>query len=667
MADHARDARSSAFVVEYGQGVRGTKPKGRLRVKQTDDKVIVDTGVLRIVIPTRTGQVIESVSLDANRDGKFDASEQVAVGGAQGGPYLADDTGKRYTALLDTAPEVTVEEAGPVRAVVRIESWYVAPKDKGGQRLCKHITRLRAYQGLARVDLSHGWLMTARTAEVRFSDIGFSLDVPEARHVVLAGDPDRELYRDTISADRLRYLLQDRWNHFGVHINYNTYTFADPKRRSLKRIRMADEGYKSEGWGALRSPRGVVAVGCEDFWQNYPKEISADASRLTFHVWPGHGVDHEREPRHDEVINLYWLHESRLLNFLIAPEVSCLPVQNWHTSKYFMHFAKRADAMGLMKTHEVKLSFFPPDTPSESLRPRMRALRRPNVVCADPAAMVDSGVFGPIAVRDPKRYPEAERALDLALRCDDRWEKMNRAWGMFIFGGGHSRFERGQQRFGIYRVWRNMHHGNPRTPWLLFFRSGDLFFFRRALRNTRKVIDLGMCHYVRKEPSREDFSGWQTKTVGGCTTTRGWSRGTRADAPATTTSTGEAGVRELHRHALRPYSGGEVPHGNAARGVGTRTERGPPARGHDHAALLHVSVRDREQVVPGLREGDGLQPVQERRVGPPGAAVPAEGVAEAGACRAPSRLSRHLRELVHLRAVLQLAEREGGADASIRL
>ena len=330
----------------------------------------------------------------------------------------------------------------------------------------------------------------------------------------------------------------------------------------------------------MRSPRAVVAVGCEDFRQNYPKEISADADRLTFHVWPGHGVDHHREPKHDEVVNLYWLHESRLLNFYVPPEVACLPVENWHTSKYFLHFAKRANAMGLMKTHEVKWVFFAPGQTNASIRPHVCAALRPTVVGVDPTAMVQSGVFGSLAARNPERHPEVERALDLAVRAEDRWEKMHRTWGMFIFGGGYSRVDYGQHRFGIYRVWRNMHHGNPRTPWLLFFRSADPFFFLRSIRNTRKVLDLGMCHYVRREPRAEEFDGWQSKTVGGLHDYKGlvpWNAGGRSGDYNSMTDfmlyytyfTGNAQGRETALKWWRAVTRWVRPGGTSRSGAGT--------------------------------------------------------------------------------------------------
>lgn len=529
IARHEEGQREKPYFLEYGPGVKRAKaPVSPVRLEEAKDKIIIAAGPMQVVVPKLTGQVIEAVYVDRNGDGKFDEAERVALAGKDGGPYLVDDNSNRYAAVADAKPSIVIEECGPVRAVVRIESWYVG---QGGEKLCKHITRLRVYAGQRRVDLSHSWLMTAHTPEARLADIGFALDVPEAKYLAFAGDNNQDLYTEAISPDTLRYILQDRWNHFGIHMNYQMSSYFDPKRRSLRKMRMVDEGAYSEGFGALRSEKAVVAVGGEDFWQNYPKEISAVGRRLTFHVWPGHGVDSNREVMPDEVNNLYWLHESRLLNFSVPTEVSNLPEKNWHTSKYFLHFSRNADAMGVMKTHEIKWLFADAVLDNAALRSQMRGALAAPVAIVDPKAMVDSGVFGPITVRDPKKDPEIEQMLDLALRADDHLEKMNRTYGMFIFGGEYTSYDTIEQRYDIYRAWCSQHHGVPRTAWLLYARSGDPFFFRRGLRNTRDVMDLGMCHYVRIEPKPGEFDGWQSKTVGGLHDYKGlvpWNAGGRA-------------------------------------------------------------------------------------------------------------------------------------------
>ncbi len=528
-AQHRRGVPETRYALEYGTAVRAAAPPAPLQVTESKAGLTIVTGPLRVLVPKTTGQVIGEVAYDTNGDGQFAADEVVAAGETEGGPYLVDDTGKRYLAVLDAGPEVIVEERGPERAVVRIESWYAAAD---GGKLCKHITRLRAYRGLARLDLSHGWLMTAQSEEVRFSDIGFAVRVPGAQRIALAGDPDQLLFTDVTSPTVTRYLLQDQWGHYGIHMNYRETHFADPRGRSLVRTRMVAEGAKSEGWGLLANPRAGVAVGCEDFWQNYPKEVSVQSDRLTFHVWPAHGTDRPRPLRADELNSLYWLHEARLLNFVVPPEVVNFPERNWHTTKYFMNLAKLPDAVGTMKTHEIKLVFFPAGKRNADLRQELRAALQPTLAAVDPVAMAGSGVFGALSVRDPVRHPAEERALDASVRNEAQLEELNRAYGMFVFGDGFSGYDFTEHRFDVYRNWRNTHHGCNRTPWVLFFRSGDPFMLRRGLRNARRVMDGGLCHYINpaRTPAAGELDGWLVKVVGGMHDYKGyvpWNAGGR--------------------------------------------------------------------------------------------------------------------------------------------
>ena len=514
VAAHRKGRPESRYVLEYGSAVRRAAVPAPVQVAQSDDALAITTGPMRVLVPRKNGRVIEKVFLDLNGNGIFEGDEVAAEAGPAGGPHQVDDAGRRYTAALDTEPEVVVEERGPVRAVVRIESWYEA---EDGRRLCKQITRLHAYRGLARLDLSHGWLMTVRSEDARFADIGFSLAVPGARRLALAGESDQMLFTDTASPSISRYLLQDGWGHFGIHMNFRETPFADPRQRSYLRTRMAAEGARSEGWGALAGPRAGVAVGCEDFWQNYPKEVSVAGDRLTFHSWPAHAEEKRRPLKPDELNNLYWLHEAKVLNFKVPPEVTNFPEKNWHTSKYFMNLAKLPDAMGTMKTHEVRWLFFPSRTRNDSLRGQMRAALQPSVAVVDPRAMVASGVFGPLSLKDAARNPDEERALDASVGSEAPREEMNRAYGKFVFGDGFSNYDFSEHRFSVYRNWRNTHHGCNRTPWLLFFRSGDPFFYLRGLRNARKVLDGGICHYIPPErvPAAADMDGWKVKVVGG--------------------------------------------------------------------------------------------------------------------------------------------------------
>ena len=80
---------------------------------------------------TLSAEGLGAAYLDADGDGKFAAGERVLK--AEGaGPVLVDGKGTRYEAALDSSAAVRLEQAGPMRAVLRVEGWYVS---KAGRKV----------------------------------------------------------------------------------------------------------------------------------------------------------------------------------------------------------------------------------------------------------------------------------------------------------------------------------------------------------------------------------------------------------------------------------------------------------------------------------------------------------------------------------------------------
>ena len=496
--DHAEGTSETPLFFEYGQSVRPVRGGGAgLGVVTTEAGWVVTNGPLQVHLDGQSGRAIERVFFDADKDGRF-AKGELAYDATKGGAYLVTDDGQRYEAAADRKPSVAVEENGPECLVLRTESWYVGkqkPAYGDDPGVCRQVTRVRIQRNVPRVDVSHTWIMTARSFEARFSDIGLAGRVPGARRVLFG--LDEGVLAERIAERSAFHLLQHRWNQFDVDMrsfqkgHYVAYKKDRPKLTSIA------AGNHAPGWGALVNDRVGVAVGCEDFWQNYPKEVSVDGDTLTFHTWPAHGRDHEREVGDDTLTALHWLHESRILNFLVPAEVVNHPHRSWHTAKYFLHNAGQADAIGISKTQHVRICFFKADQSPEHVDQQTRAALQPTVAVPDPSAVVGSGVLGPVGVRDPTRFPRVESQIEGMFKGEIRLQELARDFGMFIYGDGHSGYRLDERRFNVYRAWRNTHHNVCRTPWMLYLRSGDPFYLRAGLRNARRTFDIGFCHHSR--------------------------------------------------------------------------------------------------------------------------------------------------------------------------
>ena len=500
--DHTEGADHADVFLEYGASVRRAAARDGLRTEKTTTGWRVTNGPLQAHLATNQGNPLQKVFFDANGDGRF-APDELAWDGSGEGVYLTAEGGARYLASGDKKPRVTVEADGPECFALRTESWYVGDKkpacypDPG---LCKHITRVRLQRGVPRVDVDHTWLNTARSWEARYTDIALAGRVPNARWSVF-GREDGPFARHVGPGSKF-WLTQDRWNHYGVWSAYTTPGHHIPGEAERLRSRVVAEGAHAPGWGAMVNDRVGVAIGCEDFWQNYPCEISALGDRLAFHMWPAHGVDHDREVIEADLDKLYWLHEARALSFLLPGEVINFPARSWHTAKYFLHNAGSADAIGVSKTHALRLCFFPASKAHAAMAEDMAAALRPTVASPEPASVVKTGVLGLVGVRDVKRFPRLEPQIENIYKTEIRLQELARDYGKFIFGDRHSGFNLNERRFNIYRGWRSTHHNAPRTPWLLYLRSGDPFYFLHGKRNAMRCMDMGLCHHSRPETEK---------------------------------------------------------------------------------------------------------------------------------------------------------------------
>ena len=499
-AEHKAGAASTVIYLEYGTQVRPAARSGPVALgERTPDGWRVVNGPLKVELASATGSVLKEIRFDADGNGRFDADE-VAWVGADGGPYLVDDVGNRYEAAADKKPEIAVEENGSECFVLRAESWYAGPKkfayhDDPG--LCKQTTRIRIMRNSPTVDISYTWVMTARSMEARFSDIGFKGRVPGAERVVFGREG--AAFAEQMAAASEFFLVHDQWNHYGIWTKYQQAGHFIPGEASRPRYRMLAEGAHAPGWGSLANRKTGVAIGCTDFWQNYPTEVSGVGDALTFHAWPAHGQEHNRELDEGDLTQLYFIHEAKTLNFVIPGEVLNFPARNWHTSKYFLHFAGDSDAIGLSKTHEIKLHFYPVSRPLGRVSVDVAAALTPPVAAVDPQAVVASSVMGMVGARDTRRFPDIEEQIEKMFKCEVRLQEMTRDYGKFIFGDGHDAFELPERRFALYRCWRNTHHNTPRTAWLLYMRSGDPFYYPCALRTAQRAMDVGFCHHSRPE------------------------------------------------------------------------------------------------------------------------------------------------------------------------
>lgn len=453
---------SAATALEFGEGVRRAPIEQPLRISATADRITVDTGPLQFRVRRHGFNGLDRVVRDGH--------ELVAAGG-DGGPYFVDEHGTAYRACLDQDSDVAVELDGPLRSVVTARGWFTS---QGGERQCRYIVRVHAFAGQPWVRVFFTWIMTASTGDLRFRDIGFA--VPLATTAAQVGLPT-----PTVAALPAT-LVQVRHDRTLL----NGQASAQP----------------AAGWLAASGPAGGCAIGVRDFRQLFPKELSATADGVAFHLWPAHAPEPAPRPVTDAMLpHLWFAHEGKLLDFAVPQAYTSLVGEHTEYEYRYLRSAADANAMGLAKTHELSLLF---TAPAEDLPARAAALQtafqHPPIAMPSPRWMCDSGVFGRLDPVDTAAFPDDEAMISNTFDAERRMEDHNGDYGMWNYGDSHTSWDMSRGRFDdVYRVWRNTHHGGPRLPWLLYIRSGDPKYLQYAVRNTRHVADEDFCHWSTPE------------------------------------------------------------------------------------------------------------------------------------------------------------------------
>ena len=486
------------YQVEFGGGVSRRAVANPLKANQTSDQIEIDTGVLRFRVSRKAFRFIDQAWCDGNRNGRYEGAEQVLKPNTGSGPYVVDHNGVRYDAAKDKAPQVILEESGPMRAVIRAEGWHCAGKTDGlvegragpeapKDALCKFIVRIVAYRGKPYVRVFHTFVFTADSNKVRLRDIALPL-VPHFKGEVRLGLDKGE---SRSSSESRRYLLQVDDERFEVR-------GATAKK--------SKSGRRAPGWfGVEGKRRGLFAV-IRDFWQQYPKELEWTGDEMRIHFWPAHGapVTHPTAKiTGDNIHRLWFAHEGRELNFRIPPDyATTFTKKRAHEFYYIPKATKNANALGLSKTHEMLICFARAESLTEAPNNAASLCRLFNnqpAALAPPSWVCAHGLFDRIHPRDPTRFPMAEELIDLMSSVRERLETHTRNMGMFNWGAGHSIWDFEKGRWQVSRTWHNTHHGAPRVPWLLYLRSGDPKYLRKAVRSTRHVIDMNYCRYTTPE------------------------------------------------------------------------------------------------------------------------------------------------------------------------
>lgn len=500
-----------------------------VQVAETAEAVTVDTGVMRVAVCRQGGDLIRSIV----RDGR-----EVARGGrlvCRREDRASPDT-VRTENFGGVISRVTVEQAGPVRAVVKVEGTHTA----AGRSLLPFIVRLYFYAGGDAIRVMHTIVYDGDPQRDFIRGLGLRFDVPlrgelHDRHVRFAGqadglfaeavrgvtglrrDPGREVKEAQLAgratpptsewnravADRLQYVpaFAD-WtlcqpNADGFEIRKRTkagYTWIT-----------AAQGQRAGGLGYIGTPQGGMTFGLRNFWQSYPAQLdvrgaAGETAEVTAWLWAPDAPAMDLRPYHDGM------------------------GQDTYEKQYnggleitYEDYEKGFDSPeGVARTSELFLWADAATPAREELAARAQAVRLPPVLMASPAYLHGCGVFGGtwnVVDRSTPVRARLEDQLDWHFEFYRDQQEQRRWYGYWNYGDVRHTYDadRHEWRYDVGGfAWDNSELSTDIWLWLQFLRSGRADVFRFAEAMTRHTGEVDVHHAGRFAPlgSRHNVLHW---------------------------------------------------------------------------------------------------------------------------------------------------------------
>ncbi|MBZ5584500.1 MAG: hypothetical protein LAQ30_20265 [Acidobacteriia bacterium] len=490
-------------------------PAPALQLRETAEAIEIDTGRVQCRVPKRGGAFLESVSMEGReiaREGRLVCS-------------LEDD----FAGVTRT---LTVEQRGPVRAVVKIEGVHKAVQ--GTREWLPFVLRLYFYAGSEQIRLAHTIVFDGDHEKDLIRAMGLAFSVPlreqvHNRHVRFSGEngglwsePLQPLagrgflsvpgagrggaYAEQLAGKRLpnreaydargRKVLADLavWDSYKL-VQPNASGFTIVKRTNAQSCWLdAAAGRRASGLVFAGDVSGGLAAGVRNFWQSYPaslevRQAAGDAADLRVWLWspdaPPMDLRHYDTRGHDLDTSY----------------------EDWQPGFSTPH--------GVARTSEVTLF------PSAGVPPREEAALQaqlagdPPLLCASPRQIHSAGVFGiwSLPERSTPEKSSIEDRLDAAFAFYRKEVDQRNWYGYWNYGDIMHQYD-GARHAWRYDIggfaWDNTELGSVMWLWYQFLRTGRADAFRMAEAMTRHTSEVDVYHLGRfnKLGSRHNVRHW---------------------------------------------------------------------------------------------------------------------------------------------------------------
>lgn len=359
------------LTLRHGPGVVRATVEDPVRVvTQSDGKVTLEPGPVRLEYDPKRFMPQGTAWLNTGAGGE--EPRRVTLNCVADGAWLVDDRGRDHLAHEQEA-EITIEQAGPIRACLRVTGHH------GPEPMFRYVARVHAWRGRPWVRVFYTFIndhQESLMAKIRRLELRF-WSAEGAGTCLMDGKPAAE--GRLFQVDESRYLVN-----------------GEPA------------GERGCGWAAVGSDRCGLAVGMRESWQNWPKAIRCDSSHgyVALELCPELPADlYDGKPLEEENKLYYQLRDGL------------------HTFK-----------VGVAKTHELWASYFAGKPDVGSLSDFFQAAEDPLLATCEPAHVCSTKAAGDLSPANPEKYFGYDAWLDRALEAQLKRRDTGREYGMLNYG-----------------------------------------------------------------------------------------------------------------------------------------------------------------------------------------------------------------------------------------
>ena len=459
-----------SYRLAYGSSVTRSSVSTSI-VSVLNNEMTINTGAIKFII--NNNGLVSSLWQDSNNDQQFSNDEKIIDSSELYALNAFDNI--EYTASLASDSQITLEENGPIRAVIKATG---SMTNNNSDTLIKYLIRYYAYANSDKIDIEYTLIDDRPEVNVHNaesyrnpSQLALSIKSYGLRFNYLNsgstqyrfGGEAGAVYNGTVSGEH--YLLQQGEFIYDNGVDSHTFNYSG-----------VGSGNRAPGWMALDSGNKHMAIAVKEFWQQFPNELSVNNQTLTVSLHPSRAV-------------------------APLPDTTPLIQGSAGTTKYVRPNTFYFTREGGAKTYQMRLSFSD-EAPSDlSLENDNNFFQSNNLLLkATPEWYTASGVFGDLNVGTSTT---SDTGFDAHMMRDfyepsmvEGKQATNYGWRDYgdRLRAGWSNTINGVRIPGFY----NDTHVGATNFFKMYLRTGDQRWYNLAQVSTRHFMDIDVSHGPRQ-------------------------------------------------------------------------------------------------------------------------------------------------------------------------